>query len=194
MNRFRKVFTFTGRTGQLAVNHGKAFWFVVPIAFIAWVVLSIVHAQSPLRHGFSPTPERLTVLRNDNLQRCETLELRAKGLRPNAGFAVFLASDYLGEITANADGRGSMRANAAFSGTPGDPGRAVLLFANPSGDDLCFTPVKGLAERNALLQRNVPPSRAASVATTFITEAISMNDASLFHTINWRSISCVSTF
>jgi hypothetical protein len=142
---------------------------------------------------------RLTALRREDLHRIDTLKLKVKGFQPNTAFAVFLAADYLGEIATNTDGRGSMRAHAvvdsAFSGTGDMESKAVLRIVNPSGDEACFTPVKGLAERDALFRRDVSSSSTASVAMTLITDAQSPgDDASIFHTISWRSNKCVSTF
>jgi hypothetical protein len=119
------------------------------------------------------------------------MKLKAKGLLPNTAFAVFLAGDFVGEIATNADGRGSMRAATPHEGdslhlnlTP-----AVLRFAGPAVEDLCFKPeyeeVEGISVHR----------RSPSATTTLIADGQSMNDDhSVFHTINWRSIKCVSTF
>jgi hypothetical protein len=202
MNRFQSRLKGTHQTT----------WFALPIVVLAWVVILTAQAQSPLGRRFLSTPasdtvlafppnmtKRLTALRRENLHRVDTLKLKVKGLQPNTAFAVFLAADYLGEISTNADGRGSMRARAfidsAFLRTRDFENKPVLRIVNPSGDDACFTPVQGLGERNALFPRDVPSSRTASVATTLITVAQSLDDDdSLFHTISWRSHKCVSTF
>jgi hypothetical protein len=123
--------------------------------------------------------------------------LKAKGLLPNTTFSVFLAADFLGEIATNADGRGSLRATALAEGNSrrNNPNPAVLRFASPAADDVCFIPVYGEDEGTAFLRRNVLHRRSASAATMLITDSRSLNDdASIFHIINWRSIKCVSTF
>ncbi len=170
MNRFERFPIGANSAKRLAVHGVKAFGLVLPIAFIAWVVIFTGQAQSPLHHSFFSTPAsdtvlacppnataRLTALRSENLHRVETLKLKVKGLLPNTSFTVFLASDYLGEIATNADGRGSMRGEALVDGKPAlqDPNRAVLRFANPEAVDICFTPVKGLADGNALSPSDV---------------------------------------
>jgi len=123
--------------------------------------------------------------------------LKAKGLLPNTTFTVYLAADFLGEIATNADGRGSLHAAALAEGNSlrNNPNPAVLRFASPSADDVCFTPVYGEEEGTAFPGRNILHRRSASATTTLITDSRSLNDdTSIFHTINWRFIKCVSTF
>jgi hypothetical protein len=187
MNKFQNCYRATNRTTQFDVNRGKTFWFALPIVVIASIVVFTAQAQSPRSHSSSPTPG----------YRFETLKLKAKGLLPNTTFSVFLAADFLGEIATNADGRGSLRAAAVVEGNSlrNNPNPAVLRFASPAADDVCFTPVYGEDEATAFLRRNVLHRRSASATTTLITDSRSTNDdASIFHIINWRFIKCVSTF
>jgi hypothetical protein len=152
----------------------------LPIAAIASILLFTAQAQRSRSHSSSPTPA----------YRVETLKLKTRGLRPHAAFIVFLASDRIGEISTNAAGRGSMRAEALLDGDSlrQNLSPAVLRFASPAANDICFTPVNGKEEGS-------PAARSASATTTWITSARSINDdASVFHSINWRSIQCVSTF
>jgi hypothetical protein len=145
----------------------------LPIVAVASILLLAARAQSP------------------GSRNAETLQLKAKGLLPNTAFTVFLAADIIGKIQTNADGRGSMRAEALVEGDSIRPNLmpAVLRFTNPSAGDVCFAPMHAEGADTALLRKN------ASVTTTWITGARSISDdSSIFHTINWRSIPCVSTF
>ena len=192
MTRLHNVHKGTNRTRQLPFNPSKALRFAVAAAVIAWLIVSKAQAQSPLNRGYFPAPEAPA---RGNVLRVDALILKAKKLHPHATYAVFLAGDYLGEFTTNADGRGSTRITTTFSGSRGSLNRVVLRFKNPASDDICFKPEEGNAETAALSPRNIPAGRAASVATTFIFDSFSMAaDASSFHFINWRSIPCVSTF
>jgi hypothetical protein len=148
---------------------------------VASIFIFIAQAQGPWSHSPSSTPA----------YRVETLKLKAKGLLPNTAFTVFLASDVLGKIATNADGRGSLRAAASVEGDSLRDGGipAVLRFASPAADDVCFTPIHGEIQGNAFHRKN------ASATTTWITDTRSIDDGgSIFHTINWRSIQCVSIF
>jgi hypothetical protein len=168
MNRLQTIITGTNRA-TLAF----------PIVILAWTFISTAQAQSSQGLNSSPTPAFLV----------ESLKLKAKGLRPNTVFSVFLAADRIGKIATNADGRGSMRAEALVEADSlrQNLNPAVLRFTSPAGDDVCFTPVTG--------KDQVSPERSASATTTWITGAQSMNsDGSIFHAISWRSIKCVSTF
>jgi len=158
----------------------------VPLVLIAGISIFTAHAQGPRIDRFTPTPA----------YRVQTLKVKAKGLLPNTAFTVYLAADSLGEITTNADGRGSIRAKAIMEG---DSFRtrppAVLRFSSSMADDLCFAPVYGEAEDAALIRRNLPRRRSASATTTFINGERSVDDdGPIFQTIIWRSIKCVSTF
>jgi hypothetical protein len=187
MNSFQTVFTGSNRTRQPDVNRGKTYRVAFLIVVIAGTFFFTAQAQIPPDHRSSPTPA----------YRVETLKFKAKGLLPNTTFTVFLAADFLGEIATNADGRGSLRAAAVVEGNSlrNNPNPAVLRFASPAADDVCFTPVYDEDEGTAFLRRNVLHRRFASATTTLITDTRSMNDnASIFHTITWRSIKCVSTF
>jgi hypothetical protein len=158
----------------------------LPLVLIAGIFIFSARARSPRNDSFQPNPAH----------RVATLKVKAKGLVPNSTFKVFLAADLLGEIATNADGRGSMHAEATVDGNSlRNRAPAILRFASPMADDLCFAPVYGEAEAAVLIRRNLHHRPAASATTTLITDARSMNgDASVFHTINWRSIKCVSTF
>jgi hypothetical protein len=156
----------------------------VPLILIAGIFIFSAQARSPRSDNFLPKPA----------YRVETRKVT--GLEPNSTFKVFLAADLLGEMATNADGRGSMHAEATVDGNSlRNRAPAILRFASPMADDLCFAPVYGEAEAAVLIRRNLHHRLVASATTTLITDARSMNgDDSVFHTINWRSIKCVSTF
>lgn len=229
MNRFQSSLTNANDARQLADNRGKKYWLAVPIVVAALVLIFTAQAQSPPSDtvlACSPNATaRLTALRSQDVHRVGTLKLKAKGLLPNTDFTVFLsegadasftAANYLGEMTTNADGRGSMHADAlidaAFSNARNaeskparkDLNQPVLRFTNSTGADVCFTPViqpsslfrgDGQAEGKALFLTNGSPGRTASVATTLIREPLSMDgDASLIQTMNWRFMKCFSAF
>jgi hypothetical protein len=168
MNKLRTIFTGTNKA-TLAFQ----------IAILAWASIFTAQAQSPQSLNTSPTPAFPV----------ESLKLKAKGLRPNTVFSVFLAADCIGKIATNADGRGSMRAEALVDANSlrQNLNPAVLRFASPAGDDVCFARVND--------KDQVSPARSASATTTWITSTRSVNDdGSIFHMINWRSVQCVSTF
>lgn len=158
----------------------------VPLVLIAGISIFTAHAQGPRSDRFIPTPA----------YRVETLKLKAKGLLPNTTFAVFLAADFLGEITTNADGRGSIRTEAIVEdNSVRNRPPAVLRLASSMAGDLCFAPVYGEAEDAVLIRRNLPRRRSASATTTFVNGERSVDDdGPIFQTIIWRSIKCVSTF
>jgi hypothetical protein len=105
----------------------------------------------------------VTVLPREDRQGVDTLDLKAEGLPAHTTFTVFLtelaaapfgAAEYIGELTTNAGGRGSVRVDSvieeAFSTTVVDGARVrkdlnhvVLWFADPAADDFCFTPQTG---------------------------------------------------
>jgi len=186
VNNFNTDFTGTNRAKQLEIHRGKMLWLAVPIAVTASIFIFSARAhqahQTKVLRSHSPSPSPA--------YRAETLKLKAKGLLPNSTFTVFLAADRLGVIATNEDGRGSMRAEALVEGDSLSPNLrpAVLRFASPAADDACFMPVHGEVEDAPLIRKN------ASATTTWITSSRSINDGSIFHTINWRSIQCVSTF
>jgi hypothetical protein len=179
MTIFQNHYRGANRTTQFDVNRRNTYWFALPILVFAGTFIFTAQAQSPRSHGASPAPA----------YRVETLKLKTKGLLPNTAFAVYLSADCIGEIATNAEGRGSMRAEALVEGESLRQGLnpTVLRFASPAADDVCLTPVRG--------GNDGPSMRSASATTTWITGARSANsDGSIFHTINWRSIPCVSTF
>ena len=159
----------------------------VSLILIAGIFIFTAQAQGPRNGSTLSTPA----------YRIETLELKVKGLLPNKVFTVFLAANFLGEIATNAEGRGSMRAEASVEGDSlhGDLNSGLLRFASPSADDLCLAPAYGNGEGPVSFRRKVPRGRAASATTTWITAAQSINDDdTLFHIISWRSVPCVFTF
>jgi hypothetical protein len=197
MEKFQSDFSGANRTAQLDAGRGKSRWHAVPIFVIAWISFFTAQAQGPRIPGFQPSPPSNQFVNNEDAHPVGTLELKAKGLRPNTAFRVFLAKDFIGEIATNADGRGSMHPASIVEGRSSDTNRlpAVLRFANPSEDDVCFTPLHEEDDFPALNRRDLPYRRTASATTTSITDAPSMNgDDSILHTINWRSTQCVSTF
>src|SRR5262249_1185888 len=94
-------------------------------------VIQTAHAQDlrPSRFDLEPASEpmagclpnaaaNVAVLPREDIRGVDTLDLHAKGLRPNTTFAVFLtempvppfgAVQYIGDFTTNAYGRGSVR-------------------------------------------------------------------------------------
>jgi len=159
----------------------NALCITAPIVAAALIPAFTAQGQGPLRHG-EYTTSHLHV------------NLKAKGLLPDSVFGVFLngfedahpgAAGYLGELETNEEGRGSMRVDAAMD-IRNSLNHAVLRLSNIEAEDVCFAPATGPLS---------PAGRTASLATIFIRESRSIDDnASLFHTINWRSTKCVSTF
>ena len=198
MKQFQTDFTGTRRATKLKADRGKKRWLAVPKVVTAWIFIFIftAQAQSPHSAGFQMPPADRDFV-NGDVHPVGTLKLKAKGLLPNTAFRVFLAAEFLGVVAANSEGRGSMRARPLVEGewSRMTLRSAVLRFTSPSTEDVCFTPEHNEVEHSALFPRNVPARRFASVTTTLITSTSSMNDDdSIFHTINWRSIPCVSTF
>jgi hypothetical protein len=142
--------------------------FVAAVAAVGVLIAGAVQAQSPAPFGFELTPSipdcfqtataRVTVFPKEERRGVDTLDLKAKGLPPNTSFTVFLtelpdfpfgATQYIGELTTNADGRGSLRVDSiieeAFSSTMAggprvnvDLNHVVIWFADPADDDSCF--------------------------------------------------------
>jgi len=125
--------------------------------------------------------------------------------------------DYIGELQTNSDGRGAMRvdavANDAVSGSSPDMegrkvrrnlDRVVLRLSASVVGDLCFAPAigqnpfsDGADEREDAPEflRDVSHGSIASITTVLISDSRSSDDnVSLFHTLHWRFIKCVSTF
>ena len=197
LKRIQTDFTDTRRTTKLAAGRGKKRWLAAPKVVMAWIFVFIftAQAQSPRSAGFRMPPSDNNFV-NADVHSVGTLKLKAKGLLPNTAFRVFLAADFLGEVAANTDGRGSMRARTLVEADwfRMNLHSAVLRFTSPSTDDLCFTPEYSDVERSTS-QSNVHARRSASATTTLITSTRSTySGGSIFHTINWRFIPCVSTF
>jgi hypothetical protein len=97
----------------------------------------------------------VAVFPREDIRGVDTLDLHAKGLRPNTTFAVFLtempvppfgAVQYIGDFTTNAAGRGDVRVDAiineafAFNNITGvrtDLNHIVFWFADPNDDEDC---------------------------------------------------------
>ena len=198
MMQFQTDFTDTHRSTDLQPCRGKRRWLAVAKLGTAWISVFVLtaQAQSPRSSGFQ-TPPASSHFDNEDVHPAGSLKLKAKGLLPNSVFRVFLAGNFLGEIAANTDGRGSMHAMTLVEGDwfRMNLRTAALRFTSRSSNDLCFTPEHNEDEGIDSFHRNVRAQRSASVTTTLITNSRSMNDdGSIFHTINWRSHPCVSTF
>jgi hypothetical protein len=123
---------------------------------------------------FPKASARVTVLPTEEDRGVDTLDLKAEGLPPHTSFTVFLteladipfgASEYIGEFTTNAAGRGSVRVNTvieeafAFDGNTKvrkELNHVVVLFTDQKDDDVCFgtgggpvTPFDGDGEAGA---------------------------------------------
>jgi hypothetical protein len=105
----------------------------------------------------------VTVLPGEETRGVDTFDLKVDGLVPNTAFTVFLtelpdlpfgASEYIGEFTTNAAGKGSLRVdsiiNEAFASTivsgvrtRAELNHVVIWFADPAADDVCFGPGGG---------------------------------------------------
>jgi hypothetical protein len=118
---------------------------------------NLVPASDPIANCESmPNPAAtVTVIPSEEIRGVDTLDLHAKGLRPNTTFAVFLtqmpvppfgAVQYIGDFTTNAAGNGSVRVDAiideafAFNNITGvrtDLNHIVFWFADPADDEDC---------------------------------------------------------
>ena len=148
--------------------------YVLPlsISIISGLMFTVAaHAKShePFRFNLMATSTtcfpnasaRVTVLPTEEDRGVDTLDLKADGLPPHTSFTVFLtelaeipfgASEYIGEFTTNAAGRGSVRVNAvieeafAFDGNTKvrkELNHVVVWFADQKDDDVCFGPGAG---------------------------------------------------
>jgi hypothetical protein len=173
MNRF-KFFLFNAASAiKEARNCMRRFRLAAPVALAGVLLVAATQAQSPEPFSFDLTPSipncfqnataKVTVFPKEDLRGVDTLDLKAKGLPPNTSFTVFLtelpdlpfgATQYIGEFTTNAEGRGSLRVNTiieeAFSSTTDSGPRlrkelnhVVIWFADPADDDSCFGPGAG---------------------------------------------------
>jgi hypothetical protein len=196
MNRLQTEFTDSSGPGIREAGRGKKHWLAVAKVISAGVFIFMAQAQGPRKPDLisPPAPTRFA---NEGFHPVNTFNLKAKGLRPNTAFTVFLAEYVFGEIATNEDGRGSMHAKANAEGRTLRKNRppSALRLVSASAADVCFTPAYVEAESDILNQRNFSYGRSASATTTLITAARSTNgDGSVFHSIDWRTIPCDSTF
>jgi hypothetical protein len=167
MERFRK----------LVLNGFKKCRFVGPALVITGLALIVTaHAEERQPYKFNlvaasdtiaaclpDVTATVTIIPSEEVRGVDTFDLRGSGMPPNTSFTVFLteladipfgASEYIGEFTTNAAGRGSLRVETvideAFSSTlvnnvrtRVDLNHVVLWFADPAGDDVCFGPGAG---------------------------------------------------
>ena len=168
---FRHAGTREGRKIFLAARRGVA----VLMAVVSAMCYVTAKAQDGGNNTFNLTPAaafadclpdataRVTVFPKEDTRGVDTFDLKAQGLPPNTGFAVFLtespgpqvgAVEYIGDFTTNAAGRGTLRVDAivdeAFSSTVvgttrvrKDLNHVVIWFADPAGDDVCLGEGKG---------------------------------------------------
>ena len=148
------------------------------IIAVALIPVFTAQGQGPRHHNdYRASPSH----------RVETLNLRAKGLRPNAVFTVFLSgsTSYIGELETNDEGRAALRVGS-FPNAGQNLKHTVLRLSNPVVDDVCFTPAH---------VGEIASGRTPSIATILTGESVPMDDnAFLFHTIHWRFIKCATTF
>jgi hypothetical protein len=195
MKRVQTDFTYSSGTGIREAGRGKSQRLVVPKVITAGIFIFTAQAQGP-RSPNLLSPPASTRFANEEIHPVDTFNLKAKGLRPNTVFTVYLAKDVFGEIATNEDGRGTMRARANVEGRTlrKNRPRSALMLVSASSDDVCFTPAYGEAEFDVLNPRNFPYGRSASATTTVITARSIKGDGLVFHSIDWRSIPCESTF
>ena len=176
MNGTRKLQLNAGSAKRRAETFLRRRSIVVLMALISMIGVT-ANAQDPALFSFDLTPPsgpiadclpdataRVTVFSREDIRGVDTLALKAKGLPPNTEFTVFLtelpgppfgAVEYIGELTTNAAGRGSLRVDTvvdeAFSSTLVGSDRirkelnhVVIWFADPAADDLCFGPEGGV--------------------------------------------------
>ena len=116
---------------------------------------NLVPASDPIAACLPDAAARVTVFPKEEIRGVDTLDLHAKGLRPNTTFAVFLtempvppfgAVQYIGDFTTNAAGRGHVRVDAiideafAFNNITGvrtELNHVVFWFADPNDDEQC---------------------------------------------------------
>src|SRR5262245_28425533 len=176
MNRLKSLLPDANGIKQAAKNCMQGYRLAASIAIIGLTLILTARAQNSATRSFSLAPAsdtiaaclpnaaaRVTVFSREEPRGVDTLDLKAEGLPPNTTFAVFLtelpqapfgAAQYVGSVTTNAAGRGSVRIDAiieeAFSTTLANGVRVraelnhiVLWFADPSADDFCFAPGAG---------------------------------------------------
>jgi hypothetical protein len=179
------------RFKKFMLNSAKRYRFVPALIITGLALIMTAHAEErqPFRFNLVPASDTIaaclpdaratvTVFPNEEVRGVDTLDLRGENLLPNTTFTVFLteladipfgASEYIGEFTTNAAGRGSLRVDSvideAFSSTivngvrtRVDLNHIVLWFADPAGDDACFgaglgpvTPFDGDGEAGSTL-------------------------------------------
>jgi hypothetical protein len=161
---------------QAAKNCVQGYRLAALIAIIGLTLILTAYAQNSETQSFSLAPAsdtiaaclpnaaaRVTVFSKEDIRGVDTLDLKAEGLPPKTSFAVFLtelpeppfgATQYIGDFTTNAAGRGSLRVDAivedAFSSVVvggvrvrKDLNHVVFWFADPAADDSCFAPGTG---------------------------------------------------
>src|SRR5262249_26330625 len=81
----------------------------------------LVPASTAIANCLPDATAKVLVFPREDVQGVDTFALKASGLPPNTGFAVFLtelpgppfgAVEYIGDFTTNAAGRGSLRVDA----------------------------------------------------------------------------------
>jgi hypothetical protein len=171
MNTFGHLSINARVARRRAANFVRTYRLVVPTAVVGLMLVVAVRAESPAPLSFGLAPPagavanclpdasaRVTLFAREDVRGVDTLDLKAEGLPPDTGFAVFLtelpgppfgAVEYVGAFTTNAAGRGALRVDAvveeAFSSTlvggtrvRKELNHVVIWFADPAGDDLCF--------------------------------------------------------
>lgn len=160
--------------GSQAGNPIKGYRLPVLTALLGLALMFTAQAETPAPFTFNLTQAadiikqclpnataRVTVFPREEITGVDTLDLKASGLPGNVSFTVFLtespnfpfgASQYIGEFTTNAEGRGSLRVDSiineafAFDGNTNvrkDLDHVVIWFADPKDDDFCFAPATG---------------------------------------------------
>jgi hypothetical protein len=170
MNWFKNFVAHSNSTGRAAEKWVRRCVLAVPAAFVGTMLILTAHAQNPAPLSFSLAPAspavagclpeataRVTVFPKEEIRGVDTFDLKAEGLAADASFAVFLtelpgapfgATQYIGDFTTNAAGRGSLRVDSiveeAFSSTVVGGTRVrkelnhvVIWFADPAADDFC---------------------------------------------------------
>jgi hypothetical protein len=174
MKRVINTAPYRDSVKEEAGNHLKRFRVPVITALIGLALIITAQAETPEPFTFTLTQAadniieclpnataRVTVFPREEITGVDTLDLKASGLPANVSFTVFLtespnfpfgATQYIGEFTTNAEGRGSLRVDSvineafAFDGATGvrkDLDHVVIWFADPKDDDFCFAPGTG---------------------------------------------------
>lgn len=150
------------------------------------IQFSLVAASDAIGVCFPNAKAKVTVLLTEEEEGTDTFILNAKGLRPNATFAVFLtelpappfgAVQYIADFTTNPGGKGSVEVSTiieeAFVSQPingqrvrTDLNHVVFWFADAADADACFAPAPagitafdgdGVAGPAAMSSRNALP-------------------------------------